>query len=148
MVRGAHAHAVSPPRPFRILHVEDDDLDAMNLQRALRGSPAVAGITRARDGLEALATLRSGTVRLDRLILVIDLQMPRMSGIELLEALRADPQLRALPVVVMSTSDDDVDLANAWEHNVAGYVIKSGDGERFRAALAAFADYWSRVEMP
>jgi CheY-like chemotaxis protein len=120
----------------------------MNLQRALRGSPAVAGITRARDGLEALATLRSGTVRLDRLILVIDLQMPRMSGIELLEALRADPQLRALPVVVMSTSDDDVDLANAWEHNVAGYVIKSGDGERFRAALAAFADYWSRVEMP
>jgi len=135
-------------RRLHVLHVDDDDLDALNFQRAIRTSQVFSGVTRARDGVEALALLRSGTIALDHLIVVVDICMPRMNGIELLHELRADPRLASLPVVMMSTSTDGADVSHAWGQHVAGYLVKSGDRDRFKAAIAAFEDYWAHVEMP
>jgi CheY-like chemotaxis protein len=135
-------------RKFRILHVEDDDLDAMNFQRAIRDSRWIAGVQVVRDGLEALEALRSGAIERSRLVLLLDIRMPRMSGLELLAELRADPDLRSLPVVIMTTSVDEADVAAAYGKNVAGYICKSNDREHYRAAISAFEQYWANVVMP
>jgi CheY-like chemotaxis protein len=135
-------------QPFQVLHVEDDDLDAMNFQRAIRNSRWIESVALAHDGVEALALLRSGRISTRRLIILVDIRMPRMSGLELLEHLRADPMLGSIPVVVMTTSLDDGDLAAAYRAHVAGYLVKSDDGARFRDAVAAFEEYWANAVLP
>jgi CheY-like chemotaxis protein len=132
---------------FHVLHVEDDELDALNVQRLMKQCEAVAHITVARDGVEALDLLRSGRSDLHDLVILLDICMPRMSGLEFLRELRADPELCHLPVVVLSTSDHDKDKEGAYSFNVAGYLIKSAAPERFRRSLAAFASYWSSSEL-
>jgi CheY-like chemotaxis protein len=132
---------------FHILHVEDDDLDALNVQRFLRSTDQVEGITTARDGVEALELLRSGTLPLSNLVTLLDIRLPRMSGLEFLRELREDPDLRHLPVVVLSTSDDEGDLGTAYALNVAGYLVKPLSMERLRTCLGAFATYWSSQEL-
>jgi CheY-like chemotaxis protein len=132
---------------FHILHVEDDDLDALNVQRLMSRCHGVRGITVARDGIEALELLRSETSDLHDLVILLDICMPRMSGLEFLRALRADPRLAHLPVVVLSTSDHDDDKETAYRLNVAGYLVKPPSPERFRQSLTAFADYWSSAEL-
>src|SRR6478672_7941228 len=94
---------------IHLLLVEDDDLDVMNVHRALAQAPEVASITVARDGVDALKMLRSGEVALERLVVLVDLRMPRMSGLDLLKELRADHRLKRLPTVVLTTSDDPHD---------------------------------------
>ena len=132
---------------FHILHVEDDDLDALNVQRLMRQCDAVSGITVAHDGIEALELLRSGMSDLHDLVILLDICMPRMSGLEFLRALRADPTLCHLPVVVLSTSDHDDDKETAYRFNVAGYLVKPPSPERFKKSLFAFAEYWSSAEL-
>lgn len=132
---------------FHILHVEDDDLDALNVQRFLRSSDQVEGITTAHDGVEALELLRSGSLPLSNLVTLLDIRLPRMSGLEFLRELRADPDLRHLPVVVLSTSDDEGDLGTAYALNVAGYLVKPLSMDRLRSCLVAFATYWSSQEL-
>lgn len=130
-----------------MLHVEDDDLDAMNFQRAIRDSRWIGGVSLAHDGIEALAVLRSHELP-HRLVILIDIRMPRMSGLELLEALRADPALAAIPVVVLTTSTDEGDIAAAFRLHAAGYLVKSNDRDQFRDAIAAFEHYWSVAILP
>ncbi|HTE52860.1 MAG TPA: response regulator [Kofleriaceae bacterium] len=136
-----------PNQQFHILHVEDDDLDALNVQRMLRQSEVVTGIEVARDGVEALELLRSDRSDLHNLVILLDICLPRMGGLEFLRALRADPSLRHLPVVVLSTSNLDEDKAMAYEMNVAGYLIKPINPERFGRSLSAFVDYWANAEL-
>ena len=135
------------PNRFHILHVEDDDLDLLNVQRCLRSSELISGITVAGDGVEALSILRSGKLPLSNLVLLLDIRLPRMSGLECLRELRADPALRHLPVVMLTTSDDAADLGAAYELNVAGYLLKPLSVQRLRSCLGAFASYWSAQEM-
>lgn len=148
-----HSHPATPTddrdmnQPFHILHVEDDDLDALNVQRMLRQCDAVRHIEVARDGVEALERLRSGTADLHHLVILLDLCLPRMGGLEFLRALRGDPALRHLPVVILSTSNLDEDKTQAYEMNVAGYLIKPLNAERFGRSLSAFVDYWSNAEL-
>lgn len=130
-----------------MLHVEDDDLDAMNFQRAIRDSRWIGGVSLAHDGIEALTLLRSRE-RPHRLVILIDIRMPRMSGLELLDELRADPELAAIPVVVLTTSTDDGDVAAAYRAHAAGYLVKSNDRDGFRDAIAAFEHYWSVAVLP
>jgi hypothetical protein len=136
------------PEPFHILHVEDDDLDALNVGRCLSVSELVSGITVVCDGIEALDLLRSGELPRDNLVTLLDLRLPRMSGIEFLRELRADPHLRHLPVVVLSTSQQDSELAAAYRLHVAGYLLKPLSVARLRRCLEAFASYWSAQAMP
>jgi CheY-like chemotaxis protein len=134
-------------RRFHVLHVEDDDLDALNVQRLMRQNDAVSEVTVARDGIEALEILRSGRADLHELVILLDISMPRMNGLEFLRELRADPDLCHLPVVVLSTSDHDDDKATAYQLNVAGYLVKAPSPERFRRSLDAFTRYWAASEL-
>ena len=132
---------------FHILHIEDDELDALNVQRFLRATDLVSDITDASDGVDALEALRSGDLPLSDLVILLDIRLPRMDGFEFLRELRADPDLRHLPVVVLSTSEDEGDLATAYTLNVAGYLVKPLSVERLRSSLSAFARYWAVQEL-
>lgn len=134
------------PQRIHLLLVEDDDLDVMNVHRALAQAPEVASITVARDGLEAIKLLRAGELPMERLVTVIDLRMPRMSGLDLLREVRADPRLKRMPVVVLTTSDDPHDRDAAFCLGAAGYFVKPAAPGRFRQIMDALRSYWSVVE--
>lgn len=135
-------------RELNILLVEDDHVDVMNVQRAFQKSGISNPLWIAGNGVEALDKLRGGEVPLSRLLILLDLNMPRMNGIEFLRSLRGDPDLRHLPVVVLSTSDDERDRVDAYHLNVAGYIVKPVTFVNFCDAMSTLNKYWSLVEMP
>lgn len=136
------------PQRIHLLLVEDDDLDVMNVHRALAAAPEVASITVARDGIEALRMLRGGELPMERLVMVVDLRMPRMSGLDLLREVRNDGRLKRVPVVVLTTSDDPHDRDAAYGLGAAGYFVKAAAPSRFRQIMDALRSYWSVVEFP
>ena len=110
-----------------ILLVEDDQMDVMNVQRELRRQNINVSIVHARNGRDALKMLRGegGEAKIARPSLaMLDINMPRMNGLELLEALRADPEFADLNVFIMTTSDLDTDRLKAQQLAVSGYIIK------------------------
>ena len=131
-----------------ILLVEDDEVDVMNVRRAFRKNNITNPLWVAGNGLEALDLLRSGEIPADRRLVLLDLNMPRMNGIEFLRELRADPELAATPVVVLTTSDDERDRVEAYNLNVAGYILKPVTFVNFVEAMATLNRYWTLVEMP
>ena len=131
---------------IHLLLVEDDDLDVMNVHRALAQAPEIASITVARDGIEALKLLRSGGLGLERLVILLDLRMPRMSGLDLLRELRSDPRLKRVPNVVLTTSDDPHDRDAAFCLGAAGYFVKPAAPGRFRQIMDALRSYWAAAE--
>jgi CheY-like chemotaxis protein len=135
-------------RMLNIILVEDDDVDVMNVRRAFEKGNITANLHVARDGLEALELLRSGKVPSERQLMLLDINMPRMNGIELLQELRADPALRMLSVVVLTTSNDERDRQDAFRHHVAGYLLKPVTFPAFVELMALLTKYWSMVEMP
>ncbi len=108
-------------------------------------------VIEARDGIEALQRLRGQNgfepVPEPRLVL-LDLNMPRMGGIEFLEALRCDPSLPRTLVFVMTTSEAEQDRMRAYDRNVAGYILKSRLGQGFVEAIAMLEHYWRVIEFP
>jgi CheY-like chemotaxis protein len=135
-------------RELNVLLVEDDQVDVMNVQRAFRKNKITNPLWIAGNGVEALDKLRGGEVPLSRLLVLLDLNMPRMNGIEFLRTLRGDGELRQLPVVVLTTSDDERDRVEAYHLNVAGYIVKPVTFVNFCEAMATLNKYWSLVEMP
>jgi CheY-like chemotaxis protein len=135
------------PRFLNVLLVEDDEVDVMNVRRAFRQSHIVNPLFVASDGVEALAMLRSGEVPSERRLILLDLNMPRMNGIELLRELRADPALRATPVVVLTTSDDERDKVEAYNLHVAGYLVKPVTFASFCELMETLNKYWMLVEL-
>ncbi|HET8650833.1 MAG TPA: response regulator [Gemmatimonadales bacterium] len=133
---------------LNILLVEDDEVDVMNVRRAFAKSHIANPLFVASDGLEALDMLRSGAVPADRRIVLLDLNMPRMNGIEFLQELRRSPELRHTTVVVLTTSNDERDKIGAYNLNVAGYLVKPVTFESFRELMVALNKYWSLVELP
>lgn len=131
---------------IHLLLVEDDDLDVMNVHRALASASEIASITVARDGVEALRMLRSAELPLERLVVLADLRMPRMSGLDLLKELRADARLKRIPTVVLTTSDDPHDRDAAFCLGAAGYFIKPAAPGRFKQIMDAMRSYWSVAE--
>jgi DNA-binding NarL/FixJ family response regulator len=111
-------------RPIHVLLVENDPLMAFNTKRSLRRHPKIAAITVAVDGREALDHLRGGIPAGQRPVVLTDLWMPRMSGLELVSALRAEPALRDVVVVVFTISTDEADRDAALALHVAGYFTK------------------------
>ena len=134
-----------------ILLVEDDQIDAKAFMRAIEQQRISNTITRAKDGVEAWEILKgmSGDLPLARpYIIVLDINMPRMSGIELLRKLRTDEELRDSVVFVLTTSNDDQDKIDAYDLNVAGYMLKSDMGNSFMRAVQMIDKYWRVVELP
>lgn len=134
-------------RELHILLVDDDEVDVMNVQRAFERNRMTNPMHIAGNGLEALAKLRDGSIPRRRLIL-LDLNMPRMNGIEFLRELRADPALHSTSVVVLTTSNEERDKVEAYELNVAGYLLKPVTFGNFIDVMAALNKYWTLVEMP
>lgn len=135
-----------------ILLVEDDEVDVMNVKRAFKKNNITNSLYMASNGLEALALLR-GTqenvkIPQQRRLILLDLNMPKMNGIEFLRELRSDPQLRSIPVIVLTTSCDDKDKVEAYELNVAGYILKPVTFSNFVDTVATLNKYWTLSEMP
>ena len=135
-------------RALNILLVEDDEVDVMNVRRAFERNHLTNALYVAGNGLEALELLRGNTIPKERRLVLLDLNMPKMNGIEFLEALRADPELAKTPVVVLTTSNDDQDKIDAYNFNVAGYLLKPVTFSSFCERMATLDKYWSLVEMP
>jgi CheY-like chemotaxis protein len=140
--------ATSPDgKPVTLLLVEDDDIDAMGVERALKRRRIVNPLFRARDGVEALELLRSGAVARPYMIL-LDLNMPRMGGLEFIAEVRQDPRLSNSVVFVLTTSKSDEDLSAAYRSHVAGYIVKSEIGDSFGNLVQMLDAYWQIVELP
>ena len=140
-------------RALHILLVEDDELDVMNVQRAFRKNNIANPLYVASNGIEALEMLRGRdgnkpAVPEDRRLILLDLNMPRMGGIEFLRELRADPRLRHITVVVLTTSDEERDKVDAYHLNVAGYILKPVTLSAFVEIMATLNKYWTVNELP
>jgi CheY-like chemotaxis protein len=133
---------------LNILLVEDDEVDVMNVRRAFERNNVSNPLFVAGNGLEALELLRDGTVPKERRMVLLDLNMPKMNGIEFLQALRSDPELASTPVVVLTTSNDDQDKIDAYNLNVAGYLLKPVTFSNFCERMTTLNKYWTLVEMP
>lgn len=128
-----------------ILLVEDDAIDAKAFMRAMRQLKLANPILHARDGVEGWEMLQD----LPRPnMIILDINMPRMNGLELLRKIRADKQLRDSIVFVLTTSDDDADKFEAYGLNVAGYMLKSEVGDCFMHTVALVESYWNVVQFP
>lgn len=139
---------MSPDRTLNLVLVEDDEIDVMNVRRALERAHVTNPLFVANNGIEALELLRGDTVPRDRRLVLLDLNMPKMNGIEFLRELRKDPVLHQTPVVVLTTSDDERDKVNAYDLNVAGYLLKPVTFMNFVDVMAALNKYWALVELP
>ncbi len=133
---------------FNILLVEDDELDVKNIRRAFKKGNITNPLYVAGNGLEALEMLRGTEMPRTRRLVLLDLNMPRMNGIEFLRELRADPELTATPVVVLTTSDAERDKVEAYNLHVAGYLLKPVTFANFCETMASLNKYWALVEMP
>ncbi|MFE1748645.1 response regulator [Coleofasciculus sp. H7-2] len=135
-----------------LLLVDDDEVDVMTVQRAFKKNNIQNPFYVANNGLEALAMLRgtddSTKVPRERRLVLLDLNMPKMGGIEFLRELRADPELRAIPVIVLTTSNEDKDKVEAYNLNVAGYIVKPVTFAKFVEVVATLNQYWMLSEMP
>lgn len=134
--------------PLNILLVEDDEIDVMNVKRAFDKNHITNPVFVASNGLQALEKLRSGEFPQGRRIILLDLNMPKMNGIEFLRELRNDPALAATPVVVLTTSNNDRDKIDAFNLNVAGYLVKPVTFAEFSELMVTLNKYWTLVEMP
>jgi len=139
---------MTPDRTLNLVLIEDDDIDVMNVRRALERAHVTNPLFVAHNGLEGLELLRSDKVPKDRRLVLLDLNMPKMNGIEFLREVRKDPTLRSTAVVVLTTSDDDRDKVQAYDLNVAGYLLKPVTFVNFVDVMAALNKYWALVELP
>jgi CheY-like chemotaxis protein len=135
-------------KPLNIVLVEDDEVDVMNVRRAFERANIHAPLFRAADGVEALDLLRNPSTPAGRRLVLLDLNLPRMNGIEFLRELRADEELRTTPVVVLTTSDDAGDKLDAFALLVAGYLLKPVAFGSFVDLMAGLDRYWTNAEMP
>ncbi|HEU5463200.1 MAG TPA: response regulator [Candidatus Binatia bacterium] len=133
---------------LNILLVEDDEVDVMNVKRAFDKNHITNPVFVAGNGLEALEKLRSGEIPQGRRIVLLDLNMPKMNGIEFLRELRKDPALAPTPVVVLTTSNNDRDKIDAFNFNVAGYLVKPVTFAEFSELMVTLNKYWTLVELP
>lgn len=142
----AYAAGVDDGRALNILLVDDDEVDVIIVKRAFANARLTNQLYIARDGAEALEALRNGTWPRERRIMLLDLNMPRMNGIELLREIRSDPELKALTVIVMTTSTDERDRIDAFHLNVSGYVVKPVTFQAFVDVMVMLNKYWTLQE--
>ena len=134
-----------------ILLLEDDYLDVIDIRRSLDKMKVLYKLHVAKNGEEAIDILSGkGEMALNTLpdIALIDINMPKMNGIEFLRELRADPELRLIPVIVLTTSNEDKDKVEAYNLNVAGYILKPVTFSSFVEAVATLNKYWTLSELP
>ncbi|MGC1496663.1 MAG: response regulator [Sulfitobacter sp.] len=141
----------SRTREVKFLIVDDDKVSVMAMQRAMKKLKIVNETTVCSDGQHALDYLNEAAKSehgLPPIIVTLDLNMPRMGGLEFLDAIRSDPALARVVVFVFTTSDTPDDVRSAYSRNVAGYIVKENPSETFAAALDMLESYARIVELP
>jgi hypothetical protein len=133
-------------QPVRFLLVEDDDSHALLVMRNLERARVVNTVDRVSDGAAALAYLRAEAPYQARVapdVVLLDLKLPKIDGLEVLERIKNDEQLRKIPVVILTTSDADRDRARAYNSHVNSYVVKPIDFEQFQSMIRDLGFYWA-----
>ena len=130
-----------------ILLVEDNNEDLELTLRALKQHRLANRIHVARDGAEALEFLRKPGSQLPKVVL-LDLKLPKVSGLEVLRAIRADERTRALPVVVLTSSREEPDVRRCYDLGVNSYIVKPVDFDAFVKAVAEVGLYWLLLNQP
>jgi CheY-like chemotaxis protein len=138
-----------------ILLAEDDPKDAQLTTRALSESQAPGDVVVARDGAEALEYLRghgppSGSRSAQRpCVVLLDLKMPKLNGLEVLREIKNDPKLKTIPVVMLTSSRQESDVAQSYQLGANAYVVKPVSFSEFRAALREVGSFWTVInELP
>ena len=136
---------------IKILLVEDDEVDVMNVKRAFKKNNVTNPLYTAGNGIEALEFLNSeyktNPHDYPRIVL-LDLNMPKMGGIEFLRELRNNDHLKNISVFVMTTSNEDNDKIDAYNLNVAGYILKPLSMDQFMSVVSTLSNYWKLCEFP
>ncbi|MGD2119874.1 MAG: response regulator [Chromatiales bacterium] len=131
--------------------VDDDDVACESVSRSFRKHNIPFPIVTAEDGVEALQVLRGQhhSKQLNGpIVILLDLNMPRMNGFEFLQELRADPDIASHVVFVLTTSNDDKDRSRAYAEHIAGYMLKSAVGPQFSKLTSLLTNYKSSVTLP
>jgi two-component system, response regulator len=138
------------PQQIEILLVDDNDDDVVLIGESFKESRFLNLMHVVNDGVEALAYLRrEGKYKSAVLpgLVLLDINMPKMNGFEVLQAMKADPQLRTIPVVMLTTSTRDVDIARSYDSGACSFVSKPVDLEKLKEVIKQFALYWTLVSI-
>ena len=137
---------MSNPEDILLLLVDDDDIDAEGIERAFKKNKIANPIMRARDGIEALEMLENSIKQ--PYVILLDLNMPRMGGIEFLKVLREHPTHKNSIVFILTTSSADQDITASYQEHISGYFVKSEMGANFFEIAKLFDGYWKMVKLP
>lgn len=130
-----------------VLLVEDDSIDAMTVKRAFKDLKVTNALAISTNGEEALEYLRDAANE-KPCVIMLDLNMPKMNGTEFLKIAKADEQLKKIPVVVLTTSNEERDIIESYKLSVAGYIVKPVDYRKFVEAIRTIDLYWTLSELP
>lgn len=145
---------MTSPEPLKsILLVEDDPQDVQLMLAALEQHHLADSVFVVHDGAEALDYLyyRGAFAHRSRgypVLVLLDLKMPKVNGLEVLKTIKSDEQLRAIPVVVLSSSREISDLAECYRHGVNGYVVKAVDYQGFMTSVRQIGAFWGKLNEP
>ncbi|TCI92623.1 response regulator [Tenacibaculum sp. M341] len=131
-------------KKLNILFVDDDEVERMKFSRVCKKSDHHLSVTEAKNGEEALNKLKNTS--LSQLIF-LDLNMPKMNGIEFLEILKSDEQLKYIPIIILTSSDNNKDLKKCYELGIAGYIVKPVRYEEYINHISKTLDYWTSNEL-
>jgi len=137
-----------PIQPIEILLVEDNEDDIILVEEAFAGARMMNVINNVRDGEEALAyLLREGPYKnaVRPGLILLDINMPKKNGFEVLEAIKANPQLQPLPVIILTTSEREEDVVRSYVYGACSYIRKPVSLERFIDVVKQFEVYWTLV---
>ncbi len=131
-------------RPPRILLIDDNPADARLVRECLHDEMPSAQLTIAKDGEEGLRVLRDGAADRGPLpdLILLDLNMPRMDGHELLKELKRDASLRSMPVVVLTSSGYEADVRRAYEAQASSYVVKPSNLDDLESVIRSIVQFW------
>ena len=133
------------PRQLNILLIEDDTIEVMKFHRVLKSMELNHKIVEANNGEEALAILKDREIIPD--IIVLDLNMPKINGIEFLGILKQDDVLKYIPAIILSTSNNHKDVMECYRLGIAGYIIKPLKYEDYISRIKRLIEYWSSNEL-
>jgi two-component system response regulator len=143
--------SIFPKDQAEILFVEDDDADAALTTEALKHCAVACSVTHLTDGAQALEHIASSrlfagrhSVSEPRLIL-LDLKLPQIGGLQVLQKLKSDPLTRGIPIVVLTASQTAIELAESYQLGANSYVIKPTDGKEFAKVVGRIAEYWLSI---
>lgn len=139
---------------YDILLVEDNPTDAELTIRALNKYNLGNNLIHLKDGAEAIdfifakGNYSNGTVKNGLKIILLDLKMPKVDGLEVLKQIKSDERTRSIPVIIMTSSKEEHDILSSYQHGVNSYVVKPVDFDQFAKAVADLGLYWLLINQP